>query len=41
MEARLLANFDAPAGADAAAICDAFLGVAPSAAARKERLTLP
>jgi DNA-binding transcriptional MerR regulator len=29
MEARLLAVFDAPAGADAAAVCDAFLGAAP------------
>jgi DNA-binding transcriptional MerR regulator len=29
MEARLLAVFDAPAGADAAAVCDAFLGTAP------------
>ncbi len=37
MEARLLGLFDAPAGASAATVCDAFLG---SDAARKP-LTLP
>jgi DNA-binding transcriptional MerR regulator len=41
MEARLLAIFDAPAGADAAAVCDAFLGAAPQGAVGKDRLTLP
>ena len=41
MEARLLAVFDAPAGADAAAVCDAFLGAASQGTARNDRLTLP
>lgn len=37
MEARLLAVFDAPAGASATAVCDAFLG----AGAARKTLTLP
>lgn len=37
MEARLLALFDAPPGASASAVCDAFLG----AGAARKPLTLP
>lgn len=37
LEARLMAVFDAPAGANAGAVCDAFLGGTPT----RKSLTLP